>query len=247
MKLEIKFKQQYVLLVLSFCMLFASKINAQEKTASVSEVWKIDYGLVFKSIDPLNKAKQDNGQLSELELAKALTMGDDEGPILRCYLSKGKYRVEEKGLSSSVIVYQQPDTSYYRLDTAQKVAYRSAINRPYVDVQMAGDSMIVISSDDFKLKQSEDTATVAGYFCKKAVFSMDDYPAQEITVWYSPQLPPMYWGKYTYLQKLPGCALSIFSKQQKLMVGIEAKIVEKLTVANTLFSVPTDYEKEDVL
>lgn len=232
---------------LCFCILVASKISAQEKPASVSEVWKIDYELVFKRIDPQNKSKQDESQLSELEFAKALTIGDDESPVLHCYLSKDKYRVEENGISSSVIVYQQPDTIYYSLDSTQKVAYGNPINRPHIEVQMTGDSMIVFNSDDFKLKLSEDTAMVAGYLCKKAVFSMEDYPAHEITVWYSPQLPPLYWGKYTYLKKLPGCALSIFSMQQRLMVGIEAKVVEKLVVPNTLFRVPIGYEKENVL
>lgn len=62
---------------------------------------------------------------------------------------------------------------------------------------------------------TEDTLTVAGYVCQKAVIAYK-FPGQckvgeilKTTVWYSPQLPPFYLPPFTFLQKIPGAALMI--------------------------------------
>ncbi|NML40071.1 hypothetical protein HHL17_22920 [Chitinophaga sp. G-6-1-13] len=66
-----------------------------------------------------------------------------------------------------------------------------------------------------KISFAEDTMTITGHLCKKAVINYS-YPPQcttglirRITIWYSPDLPQFYLPPFTHLQKIPGAALMI--------------------------------------
>lgn len=83
---------------------------------------------------------------------------------------------------------------------------------------------------------------IAGLPCKRAIFSNPELPGSEIIVWYTEKVRPFYWGKYSYLKQLPGAALAIYTQQQHLMIGVQAKSIRQVSVNSDIFYPPKGYK-----
>lgn len=86
--------------------------------------------------------------------------------------------------------------------------------------------------------------TIAGYTCKLAIVDLDvgEYNANitevsQIKVWYAESIPTVHWGDYTFLQEIPGAALSITADGS----GVRATNIQKIAADESFFSIPEDY------
>jgi len=97
------------------------------------------------------------------------------------------------------------------------------------------------------LALTEDTATIRGYLCRKAVIQYH-FDAQDseglirgITIWYSPGLPPFFLPPFSFLQKIPGAALSIAIEDfNRKTVTLRAYSIVKQQKDITFFSPSKD-------
>lgn len=222
----------------------AFMVNAQQtKKTKSTPAWKISYDLDFgtpdRQLDPSKEGAQE--QIVMMELAKAFSGSSNNTPPLICYVSPDYIRVEQNGLGGGITIADKRDTVSYLLDTTEKSVIKFPAAMPNLHTQLNNDSLTVISSDDFKMELKKDTMTIAGQLCNKAIFINPEYPENIITVWYTPLLPRLYWQKYSYLQTVPGCALSIGTVSKGLNVGIKANLVEKVNLPVSFFIPPTDY------
>lgn len=234
------YKKSYLLLFLTFLAFFAH--GQQLKKGKNVAAWKISYTLDFGS-QPQKTApsKEDEGKTVMIEMAKSLSGSTDDSPPLICYVSPEYIRVEQKGLGGGITLADKRDTVSYLLDTAGKTATKYPAAMPNIQTFMAGDSMRVISSADFVMQLKSGTMLIAGHSCKKAVFVNPHSPENVITVWYTPELPPLYWQKYSYLKSVPGCALAIGTLSRGVNIGIKANLIEKVNLAESFFVPPADY------
>ncbi len=222
----------------------AFMVNAQQpQKLSTIAAWKIGYQLDFGSTERQLAPDKDGHQEQSvmIELAKALSGSSDDTLPLICYVSPNYIRVEQNGLGGGITVADKRDTLSYLLDTAAKTAVKYPAEIPKLHTQLNEDSLVVISSEGFKMELHKDTSSIGGQLCKKAVFSNPDFPQNVITVWYAPALPRLYWQKYSYLKNVPGCALSIGTISKGVNVGIKAKLVEKVNMPESFFKPPSDY------
>ncbi len=235
------YKKSVLLLLIT---LLAYLANGQQlKKVKKISAWKISYALDFGTQEKKDvNAKEDQGQAAMIELAKSLSGSTDDTPPLICYLSPEYIRVEQKGLGGGITLADKRDTISYSIDTAAKTATKYPAAMPNIRTEMAGDSMVVISSADFVMKLKEGTMMIAGHSCKKAEFVNPNSPANVITVWYVSELPRLYWQQYSYLKSIPGCALAIGTLSRGINIGIKAKMIEKVTLEESFFVPPADYK-----
>ena len=90
------------------------------------------------------------------------------------------------------------------------------------------------------------TKTIAGYPCKLAQLKITDedgYLEEEILdIWYSEDLPKVYWSNFDELKGLPGAALQI-SKSNGL--SLLAQSVHPVEMNDQDFAIPEDYQQID--
>ncbi len=91
---------------------------------------------------------------------------------------------------------------------------------------------------------ADSSKTIAGYPCKLALVDLDigEYNANlmdppQIKVWYAEDIPVVNWGDYSYLQNIPGAALSIAINRSY----IQATQVQRLEKKAAIFEIPGDY------
>jgi len=231
---------------ISFCLLLvftALLSNAQQKQKDKNiPAWKISFHLDFgEQTENADTVEKDQEQAVLMELAKSLSGSSNEQPPLVCYVNGNYIRVEQNGLGGGVTIADKRDTVSFLLDTLEKTATRYPAAMPNLHTQLNGDSVTVISSDDFVMELKKETMTIAGLVCKKAIFKNPTSPASVITIWYAPQLPRLYWQKYSYLKQVPGCALSVGTVTKGLNVGIKADHIEQVSVNESFFLPPVNY------
>lgn len=183
-----------------------------------------------------NTEKLSEKDAAALEFLKALSSGKDDKPQLLCYVTADRLRVEQNALISSVYIGNKVDSTCYVYSGHTKTAYKTLLAAPaFIDL---GDSITVLTADDYKINFEAETKIIAGITCKKAVIDI----GAKMTVWYAEHIPQLYWDKYAYLQRIPGCALAIQTEQSEMLIGIKAASVKELEVDEHLFKVPEGYE-----
>lgn len=212
------------------------------------KAWKVDYDMAFEM--PKKNSEQmtedEKGLVAMMELGKAMSGAKEGEPILRAYVTETRMRVEQKGLIASVQVSNLEDSSSYNIYAPTKTAYKVPLATPKVSTEMQGDSMVVISTADADLRLTEETSNIAGFKCKKALLGVTvGEVTQDITIWYTEDLPKLFWGEYSYLEDVPGMALQISTNTNGMSVGIKAGSLKEELVDDTLFTVPADYTIEE--
>lgn len=224
-------------LVLLFWLAISSNSFGQEVKA-----WKISYQTVFEMS---NKSKAMSLEDSMgLMFLKSLAEPKNGLPLI-IYTTDNKMRIEENGgFSSFVQVSNRADSSSYILYEKDKKAEQMPIASPKIfSSDIVNDSFIIVSSDDFKLTFVNETKTIAGITCNRANFEHPSKPELGVlAIWYSKEIPTVYWGEYSYLKRLPGAALAIETETKGVIAGIRAVTVEQMTVPEHIFVPPSDYE-----
>lgn len=149
------------------------------------------------------------------------------------YLTKDYLRIENKFIDTSVQISDFKKQIAYILDYSNKNYYEQGLTTEDA----------VISPEDFQIEFIANASkSIAGYACKKAIIKIPIGTEEEkpfIEVWYTTALPKMYWGEYTYLEKIPGAALSISAYEMEM----KAIHVTATAINPTLFEVPKDFEE----
>jgi GLPGLI family protein len=206
------------------------------------KAWKISYQTVFEM------SKKDKAMSLEdsMGLAFLQSMAESKkGLPLIIYTTGNRMRIEQNGaLSSYVQVSNKADSSSYILYEEEKRAEQMPIAAPKIySSDFVDDSLVIVSSDEFKLTFVNETKTIAGITCSKANFEHPSKPELGVlTIWYSKEIPMVYWGEYDYLMRLPGAALAIETETKGMIAGIRAITVEQPTVSELIFVPPADYK-----
>lgn len=102
-------------------------------------------------------------------------------------------------------------------------------------------------SDYGILTFTEDTATIEGYHCKKAIIEItaadkaSSDPKKLMHIWYCPELPAAHWPTMNHLQKIPGAfLLTKYDKGYGEVECIRVKKISKQQKASTFFNLPKD-------
>lgn len=231
------------LVLSSFLLLFCLSSPAQQKSeTNLIPSWKVSYNLDYGT--PAIESGDTPGDTEKnllLKLSAALSGSTDGESPLTCYISKNYIRVEQLGLGGGITLADKRDTISYMLDTLEKTVTSYPAEMPNLQIQESGDSVAVLSTDDLRIHLTPDTMTIAGMHCQKAVFQHPEKEEYKINVWYTTELPALYWQKYSYLKAVPGCALAVTTKSGGLEIGIKAQRIEKLDIPEKFFLPPADY------
>ncbi|WP_333576905.1 WG repeat-containing protein [Sphingobacterium sp. Lzh-3] len=217
-------KQFFLCLTLTL-MLFVNQADAQQKL----------YKIFYQFADP-----ETGTDTAASEFIKILA-GNKE-TLMHAFISKDQMRIENLLFGKSIQISNISEGSSFLLDE---------INKTYTATELATGKLIETGtnegdnyaySGDFEISLvPNQKKIIAGITCEKATFNLtgSQDPQTEITVWYAPNLPKLYWGTYDYLEKVPGAALYIGSAG----LGIQATKVEEITFDKSLFEIPADYEE----
>ncbi len=218
-----------------FLFLMHFELSAQSKI----NAWKVEYEMSYSGKDSVMMA-----------LIEAMTILNENEPIIRAYVTFEKLRVEQYNLNPYVQVSNLKDSVSFKYMTKtdddfnqEKLAYEVPLAEPKINVDYLSDNedpSIFISSD-LVMTLSDETQTIAGNLCNLARFKLDD--SNEILVWYVKDLPQLFWGEYDYLEKVPGLPLKIESSitDSRFNIGVEANSLEKVMVEPSIFEVPEHY------
>ncbi len=221
-------------ILLAFVLVFSLGEVRAQKTKDPVPTWHLTYGLDV----PHNNQKKD---LKQQALVKAILAAGEEENRLSVAVSKDFARVLDRSESATgYYLIPKKDSLQYYLDTVGRTVTRIVGGLP--EVVTVGDSVIAVDPNDFKMKLLDDTQKINGYLCHKATFESPLGTAPKIVVWYSKEIPVFYWGKYSYLKKLPGAALAIYMDNGKMKIGMKVKSIEKRNVSSAYFQVPQKYK-----
>ena len=234
----------YCLLPLVYFYVQANFNTVRAQGTNREKAWVVDYEVVFDlpKRDAHELTYEDKQMIAMMELGKAMSGADQGKSVLKAYVTPTHIRVEQGGLLSTIQVSNIMDSTSFLLDSASKVAYRSPLASPKISSDMVGDSLVVISSADREWYFSDDTLTIAGHLCKKAVMRISaGYEAQDMIIWYAENMPKLFWGEYDYLEDIPGLAMRIATVQHGMEIGVQVRDIHEESVDAALFEVPADY------
>ena len=96
-----------------------------------------------------------------------------------------------------------------------------------------------IKKSEFEVVKKSETKTIAGYKCNKAI--LKDKDGNEVTYWYTKSLPG-YKGKSIPNVNIEGFPMEFEIKQETMGMKMTVTDVNKKTVSNSIFDIPSDYE-----
>jgi len=147
------------------------------------------------------------------------------------YITKGHVRIEQKTMmgDQNVITDTKAKTSVLLMN-------------------MMGKKMAITMADDGKDKPtpkiaySDETKKIAGYDCKKAIYTTKDAEGedQEMEVYYTEDIPSEANDK---LPGLKGYPLEYTINSSGMLMTLTAKTVSKEKVSKKLFLIPDGYEE----
>ena len=96
-----------------------------------------------------------------------------------------------------------------------------------------------IKKSEFEVVKKSETKTIAGYKCNKAI--LKDKDGNEVTYWYTKSLPG-YKGKSIPNVNIEGFPMEFEIKQETMGMKMTVTDVNKKTISNSIFDIPSDYE-----
>jgi len=147
------------------------------------------------------------------------------------YITKGHVRIEQKTMMGD-----------------QNVITDTKAKTTVLLMNMMGKKMAITMNDDGKeqptptIVYSKETKTIAGYECKKAIYTTKDQAGeeQELEVFYTEEIPSEANDK---LPGLKGYPLEYSINAQGMLMTLAAKSVSKEKVSKKLFEIPEGYEE----
>ncbi len=221
------------LLLLCIWIGICSTLFAQQNT------FKIDYGFYIseelKNIDVENEKDEAKKQLAMTALMASIFQEEDK-PVAQAYVNKDYLWISSGLLQESIqITNKAKDESFILYPQLKQYSLTPSITDKILDL---GDSYDLLSDLAVEFVKGKEK-TIAGYPCKLAqikVASSTEQPVY-VDIWYTEEVPTLYWGEYAYLAKLPGAALQISA----MGIGLEARQITKEDMDLSIFQVPEDY------
>ena len=147
------------------------------------------------------------------------------------YITKGHVRIEQKTMMGD-----------------QNVITDTKAKTTVLLMNMMGKKMAITMNDDGKEKPtptivySKETKKIAGYECKKAIYTTKDEAGEEqdLEVFYTEEIPSEANDK---LPGLKGYPLEYSINAQGMLMTLAAKSVSKEKVSKKLFQIPEGYEE----
>ncbi len=148
------------------------------------------------------------------------------------YVKGGKMRTEQETAMTGkqiVIIDEEAKKAVTLMDImGNKIAMPVPID------EMDDDSK---NNSKVKIDYQNDSKTIAGYSCKKAVISSEDSNVP-VTVYYTTD----FTTKDSNFHDLKGFPLEYTLSEEGMQMRISAKVVEKKTIADSYFETPADYK-----
>lgn len=208
---------------------------------SQSPTYKIQYNFVI-SAELKNRLAEKKKKLTESEsgMVSTISMIGKDGDLLNeVIFNKDFIRVEDKKKNNKVELIDIAKKATFFLHPEDKTYLRETFDHTY---PIVGD--LSFDADAREQKQ------ILGYTCHKATLTFDMSGVKEldsfdptVEIWYTKDLPRLFWRDHTYLQELPGTMLLMTSNG----VGFQASGVMKVKNDPKVFEIPSDYtEREQV-
>ncbi len=184
---------------------------------------------------------------SDLSLLTQILSTEDKSDFIDLWVNDRYIRVEDKSVQHLIELQDlqtkrsfllSPSTSTYEEITQQKNSIKTLSEAGNVNIYDHANYRIIYQD---RIKKN-----ILGYNCQKAIIHLpqketaDGSPIlDKIEVWYSKDLPQVYWSKFMYLKDIPGAALQISTDG----IGISAQEI-RIEKPNTLdFEIPASYQK----
>lgn len=157
------------------------------------------------------------------------TTTDNNNPLMTAWVNKEYFRVDNAALSGVIYITHKNENSSFALipDSEEYV-----VNDTDSEEE---EELLPIELVAGKQKK------IAGYNCKLAQVKVDygteDNEQTLIEIWYTEDIPNLYWGEFMFFKQLKGAVLS-------LTVGGNGFVAEKIqneTLDNSYFEVPESY------
>lgn len=200
---------------------------AQTERKELLDVYKIEYGFYIKATD--------NSPASEIPMhVEQERMEKADWRPLQVYAHTEYLYAKEisHGYEENTWLLQYKTKSLWKLGS--KMAFPMNFDGFLNTDVYTTDEQVADSTYGYgRITFTEDTMTVAGYLCRRAIihYTKDAWgegdTKNETTVWYCPQLPKFYLPEYEYLQKIPGAALLIW--HDRGYGQVEGEIALKVT------------------
>lgn len=184
---------------------------------SQNPTFKIDYKyLVDEAILQQNNNQVDESQLSFISaIIKSLAIQEEGKPLTQIWVNKHFLRAETSLFSNTYELNNKIDQLTFIVYPETKEYYKTdGLNDKLLDF---GDSIKLASELPIKFVDGQEKK-IAGYTCKLAKIIVNEDHTATIHIWYTEDLPQVYWGEYAYLKNIPGAALEISTSA----IGIQA-------------------------
>ncbi|MGJ1432157.1 WG repeat-containing protein [Sphingobacterium spiritivorum] len=203
---------------------------------SQSPTYNIQYNF-FTSAEFKNRLAEKKKKLSESEsgTVQTISMIGKDGDLLNDIIYNRDFiRVEGKNKNAKIELIDIAKKETVLLRPAYKTFVKKTFDNAYSIVG-------TLSFDDKEQKQ------ILGYTCNKATLTFDLSGIDELDgfdptaeIWYTKDLPKLFWRDNTYLQKIPGTMLLMTING----VGLQASAVKEVKNDSKVFEIPSDYTEE---
>lgn len=146
--------------------------------------------------------------------------------------NKSKF-VQNSSMSSTIVISDSKSNTSTVLMDAMGQKYKMTI-----DTDELGD-MEKVSSDEIKIEYVNETKTIAGYVCKKAVVQMEGFD-QEAIFYYTEEIAPLMLSGMEGLN-LKGLPLEYIISMDGMTMIMKASKVDKTTIPDSTFDIPEGY------
>jgi GLPGLI family protein len=204
------------LVLLSLCIAFVFKAEAQKKATPFSGVITYEITYPGSELDPATAG----------QLPTAMTI----------YVSpeKRKQTMTTSMMTQSTIVDNKEKKMVMLLDVmGQKMAIRSSQEEISKKIEEKGKP---------KIKVTEETKEIAGYKCRKAEVTADDSETPGI-YWFTDEINGDYSNWEQGMDEIKGMLMEYQVTTNNITMKMTAKTIEKKKVKDTEFMVPSDYKE----
>lgn len=146
--------------------------------------------------------------------------------------TKSKF-VQNSSMSNTTVISDSDDKSSIVLMEAMGQKYKMTMTSEEVE-EMEQETM-----DAIQIEYVNESKTIAGYSCKKAIVKMEGMD-EEAVFYYTDKIPPLKLSGMEGLH-LKGLPLEYIISMEGMKMVMKATSVEKTSVANSTFDVPEGY------
>lgn len=208
------------------------------------KVFNIKYAVAvsdeLKNIDVETETDSLKQQMAMVALFASMFQDADK-PAVQAWVNKDFIRVETNSLYETTQITDKNSDESYILYPSMKQYTATSDASDKIIIDDSNEELVASTAADFPIEFVEgEQKKILGYTCKLArILISQEGDAQAIEIWYTEQIPSLYWGEYAYLKQLPGAALSIGTSG----IGIAASEIKAENLKKSLFELPADYQE----